>query len=612
VVDSRESSDAFARWVSAARSYVSARPDLTARLEAIASRAARSNTVVAVVGEFKQGKSALVNSLLTEAVCPIDDHAATSVVTVVSHGTRPSVVVRGRGDDGESVARRVDPAQRRSLIVEGDLDGSPTLEGVSIERIDIQVPNPLLSDGLVLVDTPGVGGSHEVHTRATKAFLHHADALVFVSDATSELTEPEVAFLREALVVCPATVVALSKIDMFPEWRRIAELDRGHLERAGVDAPVFPLSYPLRVEAARRADEQLDRESGYPALVSFLQQELVPTVRSSARSRAVADIMRSLTAVSDAERAELRSLDDPGSAAAELAELSAARDRLATMSAGGARWRTVLQDEITDLNHEVTFHFRDRIRAAVAEMESAVDGADGKDELEAAGADLQSNVVAAAAHGFEEVETGVDEITRRIATLLGLDEIEIGTPEEIADSARTAASSWSERDGTDQDGSTVQDTISALRGAQGGILMFAVMGGLLPAAAATVVAATPFVIGAGVLFGGKQILDLRGQRRQRAKQKMKLSLRKAVDELQFRVGAELADALRIVQRHLRDELTTRIEEIHRTTAETVARLESARDADETQRRARLDELRARAARFDEIEAAAGPLRRRAS
>ena len=69
-----------------------------------------------MVGEFKQGKSALVNSLLSESVCPIDDHIATAVVTVISHASEPMVVVRRRDAEGQAVVERVDPGARRQLI----------------------------------------------------------------------------------------------------------------------------------------------------------------------------------------------------------------------------------------------------------------------------------------------------------------------------------------------------------------------------------------------------------------------------------------------------------------------------------------------------------------
>ncbi len=62
------------------------RKDLTDRLTNTERRLADPSVRVLVVGEFKQGKSLLVNALLGTDVCPIDDDVATSVPTVIRHG----------------------------------------------------------------------------------------------------------------------------------------------------------------------------------------------------------------------------------------------------------------------------------------------------------------------------------------------------------------------------------------------------------------------------------------------------------------------------------------------------------------------------------------------
>lgn len=598
--------DPFVAWARGVRSIVADRADLVAGVEQAAARATRRTTVVAVVGEFKQGKSALVNSLLSEALCPVDDHVATSVVTVVSHSPTPTVTVRRRGDDGSVTVEHADPATRRELITEAGDVAAPGVGGVdaaaraSIERVDIRVPNSLLAQGLVVVDTPGVGGLRPAHVSATRAFLPSADALIFVTDATSELTETEVEFLREASSVCPDVVVALTKIDLFAQWRRIRDLDRGHLDRAGVSAPIFAVSFPLRLQAVRGGGAAVDEESGYPDLLDHLAGSVVPRARAGAVRRSVDDISRTLDAAASAARDELEALTDQERGAVRLAELGEARGRLAGLVEGGARWRTVLQDEATDLSQDVTFRFRDRVRRALDTMDAAVDAADDNGALDAATEEMRSAMVTAVEAGFVEIEDGVSAVSSRVAAVLGLEGIDIGTPQEIADAARDADTAW--RDASDgSGGSKAGDAFAVLRGAQGGVLMLAVMGGLLPAAAASVVVAAPFMVGAGVLFGGKQIVDLRAQKRARARQRLKMTMRKSVDDVQFRVNAELGEALRAAQRHLRDELGRRIEEMHRTTTDTVERLEAAATADESQRRQRSAELEARLAQIGELQ-----------
>ena len=66
------------------------RPDLHARLATARQRLTDPDIAVLVVGEFKQGKSSLINALLKVPVCPVDDDVATAVPTVVRFGAEPA------------------------------------------------------------------------------------------------------------------------------------------------------------------------------------------------------------------------------------------------------------------------------------------------------------------------------------------------------------------------------------------------------------------------------------------------------------------------------------------------------------------------------------------
>ena len=82
------------------------RTDLADRANAAGARLRRPATVVCVVGEFKQGKSSLVNGLLGRDVCPVDDDLATSAITLVRYGDEPAAAVRRRVD-GQQVAEQI-------------------------------------------------------------------------------------------------------------------------------------------------------------------------------------------------------------------------------------------------------------------------------------------------------------------------------------------------------------------------------------------------------------------------------------------------------------------------------------------------------------------------
>ena len=152
-----------------------------------------------------------------------------------------------------------------------------------VDLVEVRVPAPLLEGGLTLVDTPGVGGLNAGHAAATLAFLPSADALVFVTDASAELSGPELEFLASARGAGPPVLVAVTKIDMYPEWRRIIDLDVRHLEAIGLVEQPFGLSAVLRPRPT-----SWTTRAGTGAFSEALRGDVVERARVAALGAAVA------------------------------------------------------------------------------------------------------------------------------------------------------------------------------------------------------------------------------------------------------------------------------------------------------------------------------------
>src|SRR3989304_5926140 len=67
--------------------------DLSRRAAELATRLQEQRFVVAVVGEFKRGKSTFINALLGAEVLPVGAIPVTSAVTVATYGPVPKVEV---------------------------------------------------------------------------------------------------------------------------------------------------------------------------------------------------------------------------------------------------------------------------------------------------------------------------------------------------------------------------------------------------------------------------------------------------------------------------------------------------------------------------------------
>src|SRR5437763_9856772 len=250
--------------VQAAQAYE--RTDLSERLERARARLVDPLFHVLVVGEFKQGKSSLINALLGVDVCPVDDDVATAVPTKLRYAREPAASAtvsppREAPEGTEPTVEAVPFEQVAQYVTEA---ANPD-NARRIENVEVGVPAPLLDGGLVLVDTPGVGGLGSTHSAITIGALPMADAVLFVSDASQEFSGPELEFLRTARSLCPNVGCVMTKIDFYPAWRKILDLDTGHLADAQLSLPLLPVASTLRRIAQQTNDETLEEESGFLA-----------------------------------------------------------------------------------------------------------------------------------------------------------------------------------------------------------------------------------------------------------------------------------------------------------------------------------------------------------
>ena len=219
------------------------RADLVERLAATQRRLRDPSVTVLVVGEFKQGKSSLVNALVGAPICPVDDDVATSAPTLVRYGEQAHAeVVADPPDGGEPVRTGIALADLPAFVSEV---GNPRNER-RIQLVEVSTPSDLLASGLTFVDTPGVGGLGSPHGAITMAALSMADALLFVTDASQELTAPELDFVRRARERCPNMFGVMTKTDFYPEWRRVRDLDLERLFAARTTMPLLGVSSMLR------------------------------------------------------------------------------------------------------------------------------------------------------------------------------------------------------------------------------------------------------------------------------------------------------------------------------------------------------------------------------
>ncbi len=560
------------------------RDDLTARLNTAKRRLDDPAFRVLVVGEFKQGKSSLVNALLNAPVCPVDDDIATSAPTAVQYGEQlgARVLYAPPDDDPDAEPEAVDvPVDRvREYVTEA---ANPANER-RVQWVEIGVPRKLLADGLVLVDTPGVGGLGSVHGAITAAALPMADGVLFLSDASQEFSEPEMTFLKQALSLCPNVCCVLTKTDFYPAWRKILELDRGHLADAKLDLEILPVSSVLRQQALDTEDRELNTESGFPALLDSLRTEIVGDGERRGVQAVCSEILAVVDQLETHFRSEEKALGTPESAEELQRDLDVARAKSEKLKSQTARWAQVLNDGIGDVTSDVDHDLRARFREILREADAAIDEGDPVEFWDEFEPWLYRRTAEDVVYSFRLLQGRADELSAQVAELFQVDEEEIAFHPELAEGAAALRRANATASAEFKVMTKGQRMMTGFRGGYIGVLMFGALGSMIGLA----VGALP--VAAGLLMGRKSLRDEQERQLTIRRNTAKNSIRKYLDEAQFLAGKEQRDTLRRLQRQLRDHYNTRAEELHRSVAESAGAAAQALKSDEATRTKRLKDV----------------------
>jgi len=559
------------------------RADLSARLAAARERITDPLIRVVIAGQLKQGKSQLLNSLLNMPVARVGDDDSTVLVTVVGYGDQPSarIIVDPAGQGGDT-AVEIPVADLQT-----DLRNAHQARGRHVVRIEVGAPSPLLKGGLVFIDTPGVGGQGQPHLSATLGLLPDADAVLFVSDASQEFTEPEMRFIRQAVEICPVAATIATKTDLYPFWRQVVDADVNHLRRTGLALPVIPVSSLLRSHAVQADDKELNEESNFPAIVKFLSEQVMSRENDRTRDHVVAEIRATAQHLHLSVSSELSALNDPDQARRLTADLERRQQEAQDALQQTALWQQILTDGIADLTADVDHDLRARFRAITQHAEEVIDSCDPTLHWAEIGAEVEDDVANAVGDNFvwayQRAEVLAAEVARTFADA-GLDLVkipELNAREMAAGMGRLKSLARLESKPIGKG----HKVFTSMRGSYGGVLMF----GMLTSVAGLGMF-NPISLGAGLILGRKAYHEDMENRMLRVRNEAKTNLRRFVDDVLFVVTKQSRDRLKNIQRQLRDHYREIANQTTRSLNESLQATLAAARLEETERNTRVREL----------------------
>lgn len=250
-------------------------PELAKNISEAGQYLKNGKLCVVVCGEYKQGKSSLINALLDQVdLFPVDIDITTSAVTTITYGNREKITVV-MGDQYRGEQKEITRAEIQDYVTEKRNRNNAK----KVKLMVIESPIERLKDGLIIADTPGVGGLNVEHTAVSYAYIPNADVILFVSDAFAPLTTDELTFIQDRIVpFCENIIFVVTKIDRKADYSSIIDSNRQKLSQALSKPPteilILPVSSELKkVYLQSRHSEDLE-DSKFPELEASLWQYL--------------------------------------------------------------------------------------------------------------------------------------------------------------------------------------------------------------------------------------------------------------------------------------------------------------------------------------------------
>jgi GTP-binding protein EngB required for normal cell division len=251
------------------------------RLEAMTARLEDGRFEIAFFGRVSSGKSSLLNALLGAEVLPVGINPITAVPTKLQRGATSRAMLTFADGRRQEIALQ----ELACFVTEEGNPGNTR----NIMRVVAEVPSPKLREGIVLVDTPGLGSLARRGARETLAYLPSADLGVLLIDAGATLSDEDLGTLRLLYQAAIPSLILLSKADLLsPEdMHRAQSYIREHLKRQlGIAPAVHPVSA---------------RQSHAALLDQFYRMTLLPqfdratALRGESASRKIAALREAVT-----------------------------------------------------------------------------------------------------------------------------------------------------------------------------------------------------------------------------------------------------------------------------------------------------------------------------
>lgn len=273
-------------------------PNDSDNLEKLSKKVNNDTFKIMVIGDFSNGKSTVINSLLGEDVLPAYARPTTAVINEVKHGEKKEAIIYFRNPIPEQLPESLSPNALEHIreydmkdiqplkinydeiedyvVIPMGEDPKEMLLESPFEKVELFWPLKMLEDGVEIIDSPGLNES-ETREKVTMDYLSKADAILFVLRADKLCGKDEMYFienyLKEFGFTDPFFVVNyfdLIKEKEKDEIKKFAEMKLSEF----TTNPIYFISAQQALDGTVNGDDELIEKSGIKPFVGNLTSYL--------------------------------------------------------------------------------------------------------------------------------------------------------------------------------------------------------------------------------------------------------------------------------------------------------------------------------------------------
>ncbi len=170
---------------------------------------------VGIMGEFKRGKSTVINALLGQEIVPADVVPCSATLNYVRWDANKHAQVYFKDGRTEEVPVDELPNYITKITEESEQNSE------NVDKAVVYYPSPFCQNGVQIVDTPGLNDDERM-TAISENVIPTMDAIIMVIVAQSPFSQSEAEFVRNKLMLSDLgrVIFVVNKIDLIDEDER--------------------------------------------------------------------------------------------------------------------------------------------------------------------------------------------------------------------------------------------------------------------------------------------------------------------------------------------------------------------------------------------------------